>query len=280
MNKKNFRSPGFTLVELLVVISIIALLLSILMPSLNKAREQAIRIVCASNMKTTGTSMCVYLDDYKGALPPDYMPPRASGTGQDAEDDFTKVFWQQKLVPYTQNGKVFTCSNYEKYFSKSFANLVPKSYLYGQKNKDMNWYYWYCSGTAPSFGYNHRAFGCGGYAPGYGCYSRPSSLNSEAGMRLPVLQVKMSQIRNASNSILCLDNVSSFAIPPSGYTPLSRWREVYHPKRFLHNKGVNILYVDGHAEWKTLIGPKCFEVDSLNQDDSSWGNCHQDPSQL
>lgn len=57
---------GFTLVELLVVISIIALLLSILMPSLNKARESAKRIVCKNNIRQVGLAHIVYAQDYRG----------------------------------------------------------------------------------------------------------------------------------------------------------------------------------------------------------------------
>ncbi|HDM78554.1 MAG TPA: type II secretion system protein [Deltaproteobacteria bacterium] len=60
---------GFTLVELLVVISIIALLLSILMPSLRKAKLQAQFIVCKSNLRQYGLAGAMYLDDNDNAFP-------------------------------------------------------------------------------------------------------------------------------------------------------------------------------------------------------------------
>jgi prepilin-type N-terminal cleavage/methylation domain-containing protein len=61
---------GFTLIELLVVISIIALLIAILLPSLARAKEQARRIICASNLHQIAIGSNAYGNDYSGQLPP------------------------------------------------------------------------------------------------------------------------------------------------------------------------------------------------------------------
>ena len=67
--KKGRDHRGFTLVELLVVISIIALLLAILMPSLKRAREQAMTVVCMSRQKQLGLGFMFYIDRHE------YIPP-------------------------------------------------------------------------------------------------------------------------------------------------------------------------------------------------------------
>ena len=61
---------GFTLIELLVVVAIIALLVSILVPSLTKAREQAKMVVCLSNERQMGLGMTMYANDNSGWYPP------------------------------------------------------------------------------------------------------------------------------------------------------------------------------------------------------------------
>jgi len=64
------KRNAFTLIELLVVISIIAILMAVLMPALTKAREQARRIICASNISQQYIGTLTYTESSGGKLPP------------------------------------------------------------------------------------------------------------------------------------------------------------------------------------------------------------------
>jgi prepilin-type N-terminal cleavage/methylation domain-containing protein len=66
MQQSTYRRTGFTLIELLVVIAIIAILAAILFPVFARARENARRASCMSNLKQIGLGMMMYVQDYDG----------------------------------------------------------------------------------------------------------------------------------------------------------------------------------------------------------------------
>jgi prepilin-type processing-associated H-X9-DG protein/prepilin-type N-terminal cleavage/methylation domain-containing protein len=81
MCRRNRTITGFTLVELLVVIGIIALLMGLLLPALGRAREAARRSTCLSNIRQIGQAFAAYVSEHKGRLPvqmnnvPDFLHP-------------------------------------------------------------------------------------------------------------------------------------------------------------------------------------------------------------
>ncbi len=112
------KSKGFTLIELLVVIAIIAVLMAILIPTLNRAREQGKRAACLSNLKQLQLAWVMYADDFDGKIvngvagdrnPRDEtpwvrIPPRYVSSTEAQE-----TFESGALYAYCPSPKIFKC---------------------------------------------------------------------------------------------------------------------------------------------------------------------------
>ncbi len=92
--KKQSINQGFTLVELLVVIAIIGILVALLLPAVQAAREAARRSQCTNNLKQTGLAIMNYESTF-GELPPGAFLGEGSS-------------WSAFILPYLEEGNVFS----------------------------------------------------------------------------------------------------------------------------------------------------------------------------
>lgn len=92
------RRRGFTLVELLVVIGIIAVLISILVPALNRARREAKRVQCLSNLRQLGLGFALYAHQYDDSLVPSIYW-KGTGINQKNDDSWAIVLVATQCVP-------------------------------------------------------------------------------------------------------------------------------------------------------------------------------------
>ncbi len=106
-NASHSVKKGFTLIELLVVIAIIAILAAILFPVFGRARENARRASCQSNLKQIGLGILQYTQDYDEAFP------------QAAMRDAPYLGWIQIIQPYIKSYQLFQCP------SESNAGVIP-----------------------------------------------------------------------------------------------------------------------------------------------------------
>src|SRR5690349_303552 len=145
------RRPGFTLIELLVVIAIIAILAAILFPVFARARENARRTSCQSNLKQIGLGLLQYAQDYDEITAPAWLDGNCYTNGGANYDTNTgtcnggpvagNLRWMDVIYPYVKSEQVFNCpsasSKHKKYLYASgdnYGHYAANNAFFGPNN--------------------------------------------------------------------------------------------------------------------------------------------------
>jgi prepilin-type processing-associated H-X9-DG protein/prepilin-type N-terminal cleavage/methylation domain-containing protein len=204
------RCCGFTMVELLVVIGIIAALIAMLMPALNKARKSALQLQCASNMRQLGQGLVMYQNESKGFIYPGHyvdfsFSPRRSVWG---------VVVDQKL-----GGKGLQF-DWDAVTLATFACPVNRPEVMAQLSR----------GSPISSGQT-------GYV-----INRITAWSGNIGVDFQTPIRKATSFRNSFEQVYLVETIDeNYAIHPANWIPSQRF--FGHP-----NQSGNVLFLDGHVE--------------------------------
>jgi prepilin-type N-terminal cleavage/methylation domain-containing protein/prepilin-type processing-associated H-X9-DG protein len=230
---------GFTLVELLVVVGIIAVLIAILMPALAKAREQARRVACASNLRQLALGMLMYANDFHNVTPVwnwEFSDPSYGGAiGSPGYGNGTTPLTNGKYVltnanfvtvgliwPYVHNPDVYVCPSYPMILNNGSNSLYgfPPQWTYvvnGQPGYCMNQ-------SSPSSNTTSNN--------GWPCRIDRIQPNAQS--------VFMLYEQSAEDPSAWNDGVSLFG---------STWAPGDDSLGYFHNNGGNLAFFDGHVEY-------------------------------
>ena len=250
---------AFTLVELLVVIGIIALLISVLLPALSSARQQADKIKCASNMRQIGIAYVMYANDNRGDLPCVLTVRNVDGSnGLYPYNSFGALVGN--IYSRTLTGTTLTNANALIADGQRLLFGAP----YGlNRNYMVNPDPFFCPSdfirrpTRATFTYNGTTYlGWGQYSTGFAGEATTSGVSMSyfewyyPRMNYRSLPPSPSPA-DVMNGDLRVKQPSKRAImADQGYLPSPSQPAAFalaYP--FVHKKGYNVLYVDGHVRW-------------------------------
>ena len=209
------RSPkrGFTLIELLVVIAIIAILAAILFPVFARARENARKATCQSNLKQLATGCLMYLQDYDERN----FSWFSNGVGgpldmtQPDDGNMRQGAWRTLVQPYVKNWNVLLC---------------PSSSIDGKSRNTGGWL-----PAAWAYSWNMTRFGDG----------RPDN-RIMADFPVPAETIMLSDSNGCGRP--CIEG--GCCGDPNTYNPDEAADWAYDKR---HSDGANFAFYDGHVKW-------------------------------